>query len=75
MKTFLQCVMTNSDIYKNKGTSVWNVFLNSAIRKFPHDDSVVETRYQLSSTKVNARINWTVVGRLTKVTIPATGDC
>jgi len=39
---------------------------HSGFRKFRHDRSIVETCYQLSSTKVDAQsvINWTVVGQL-----------
>jgi len=50
----------NSVISKNKGTSLWNFFLNSRLRKFRHGISIVETCYQLSSRKVDAQsvINW-----------------
>jgi len=56
----------NSVISKNKGTSLWNFFLNSGLRKFRHGVSIVETCYQLSSRKVDAQsvINWAVVGQL-----------
>jgi len=39
---------------------------HSGFRKFRHDRSIVETCYQLSSTKVDAHsvISWTVVGQL-----------
>jgi len=52
--------------YLNKGTSIWNFVLNSGLRKFRHGISIVETCYQLSSTKVDAQrvINWTVFGHL-----------
>jgi len=52
----------NSGISKNKGTSLRNFVQNSGLRKFCN----VETCYQLSSTKVDARsvINWTVVDLL-----------
>ena len=41
-------------------------FLNSGLRKFRHGISIVETCYQLSSSKLDAQsvINWTVVGQL-----------
>jgi len=42
----------NSVIFKHKGTSLWNFVLNSALRKFRHGISIVETCYQLSSRKV-----------------------
>ena len=32
----------NSGIYKNKGTSLWNFFLNSWLRQFRHGISIVE---------------------------------
>jgi len=51
---------------KNKGTSLLNFAPNCGLWKFRHDRSIVETCYQLSSTKVDAQsvINWTVVGQL-----------
>jgi len=53
----------NSGISKNNGTSFWNFVLNSRLRKFCFDISIVETFYRLSSRKVDAQsvINWTVV--------------
>ena len=36
----------NSDIYKNKGTSLWDCVPNSGLRKFRHSISIVETCYQ-----------------------------
>jgi len=39
----------NSGIYKNKGTSLWNFVVNSALRKFHHDESIVE----MSSTQLD----------------------
>jgi len=53
---------------KNKGTSLWNVVLNSGLRKFCHGISIVETCYQLSSRKVDVQsvINWAVVGQLSR---------
>ena len=58
----------NSVTCKNKGTSLWNFVLNSGLRKFRHGVSIVETRYQLSSRKVDAQsvINWVVVGQLSR---------
>jgi len=55
----------NSVISRNKGTSLWNVVLNSGLRTFHHGISIVETCYQLSSRKVDAHsvINWAVVGQ------------
>ena len=66
----------NSDIYKNKGTSLWDCVPNSGLRKFRHSISIVETCYQLSSRKVDAQsvINWTVVGQLSWQYLPATLD-
>ena len=56
----------NSHIIKNEGTSLWNLVLNSGLRKFRHSISIVEACYQFSSRKVDAHIviNWTVVGQL-----------
>ena len=61
--SFLRCVIGNACIYRNKGTSLWNFFLNSRLGKFRHGISIER---QLSSRKVNAQseINWTVVGQL-----------
>jgi len=58
----------NSVISKNKGTSLWNFVLNSGLRKFCYDISIVETCYQLSSRIVDAHsvIDWTVVGQLSR---------
>jgi len=58
----------NSVISKNKGTSLWNFFLNFRLRKFRHGISIVEMCYQLSSRKVDAQsvINWAVVGQLSR---------
>jgi len=57
-----------SVISKNKGTSLWNIVLNSGVRKFRHSISIVETCYQLSSRKVDAQsvTNWAVVGQLSR---------
>ena len=41
--------------FKNKGTSLWNFAPNSGLRKFRHDESIVEMCYQLSSRKVDAQ--------------------
>ena len=51
----------NSDIFKNKGTSLWNFVPNFGLRKFCFGTSIVETCYRLSSTKVDAQsvVNWT----------------
>ena len=58
----------NSVISKNKRTSLWNSVLNSRLRKFRHGISIVETCYQLSSRKSDAKsvINWAVVGQLSR---------
>ena len=58
----------NLVIFKNKGTSVWNLVLNSWLWKFRHGISIVETCHQLSSRKVDAQsmINWAVVGQLSR---------
>jgi len=51
---------------KNKGTSLWNLFLNSRLREFFHGTSIAETCCQLTVTKVDAQsmINWTILGHL-----------
>jgi len=56
----------NSCMYKNKGTSLWNFFLNSGVRRFRRGIFIVEMRYQVSSKKVDAQsvINRAVVGQL-----------
>ena len=53
---------------KNKSTFLWNFVLNSGLRRFRHGISIVETYYQLSSSKVDAQsvINWAVVGQLSR---------
>jgi len=58
----------NSVISKNKGTSLWNIVLNSGLRKFRHGTSIVEMCYQLSSRKVDDQsvINWAIVGQLSR---------
>ena len=38
----------HSGIYKNKGTSLWNFFLNSGIRKFRQGMSIVERATNLA---------------------------
>jgi len=43
----------NSGVYKNKGTSLWNFFLNSRLRKFCDGISIVERAINL------ARERWT----------------
>ena len=45
----------NSGTFKNKGTSVWNFVQNCRLRKFRHGIPIVETCYQLSSRKLEAR--------------------
>ena len=64
----LHCVKRKFGYFQNKGTSLWNFVLNSGVRKFRHGISIVETRYQLSSRKVDAQsvINWAVVGQLSR---------
>jgi len=57
----------NSGMYKNKGTSLWNFFVNSGLKKIsPRPIIDRRTCYQLSSRKVDAPrvINWAVVGQL-----------
>ena len=53
---------------QNKGTSLWNFVLNSDLENFATAYRSVETRYQLSSRKVDAHIviNWAVVGQLSR---------
>jgi len=53
-------------IFKNKGTSIWNFVTKSGLTKFRRGVSLVETCYQLCSTKVDDEsvINRTVVGQL-----------
>jgi len=65
----------NSVISKNKVTSLWNFVLNSGLRKFRHNISIVETCYQLSSKKVDAQsvINWAVIGQPESI-IPPSSD-
>ena len=43
-------------VFKNKGTSLWNLFLNSELKKFHYGVSIVERAMNL------ARERWTVVG-------------
>ena len=68
LPSFYTVLKGNSVIFKNKGTSLWNFFLNSGVRKFCHGISIVETCYQLSLSKVDAQsmINWAVVGQLSR---------
>ena len=56
----------NLVISKIMAFPVWDLVLNSGLRKFSHGISIVETCYQLSSRKVDAHsvINWAVVGQL-----------
>ena len=51
---------------QNKGTFLWNFFVNSGLRKSRYGTSIVQTCYQLSWTEVDAQsvLNWTVVGQL-----------
>ena len=44
----LHCVKKNSAIYKNKGTSIWNFFPNSGLRKYRHRISIVERAINLA---------------------------
>jgi len=68
LPSFYTVLKGNSVIFKNKGTSLWNFFLNSGLRKFCHSISIVETCYQLSLSKVDAHstINWAVVSQLSR---------
>ena len=63
----LSCTVlkVNPDIFKNKGTSLWNFVPNSGLN-IRFGISIVETYYQLSSRNVDAQsvINLTVVGHL-----------
>ena len=43
-----------SGIYKNKGTSLWNFFLNSGLRKFRHGISIVERAINLAGRTLRA---------------------
>jgi len=55
-----RCLQKSGQLYLDS-----NFVLNSGLRKFRHGISIVETCWQLSSTKVGAQsvINWTVVGQ------------
>jgi len=59
----LHCVKRKFGYLQNKGTSLWNFFLNSRLGKFRHGISIVVTCYQLSSRKVDAQsvINWAIL--------------
>ena len=64
-RPILHCV-SDSGIYKNNGTSLWNFVQNSGLKKICFGVSIVETCYRLSWRKVDAQsvINWTVVNQL-----------
>ena len=56
----------NLGISKYKGTSLWNFFLDSGLRKFHNGISIVETCYQVSSTMMDPQnvIDWIVISQL-----------
>ena len=56
----------NLGISKYKGTSLWNFFLDSGLRKFHNGISIVETCYQVSSIMMDPQsvINWIVISQL-----------
>jgi len=62
----------NSGIYKNKCTSLWDLVLNSSLRKFHHGISMVETCYQLNLTKVDSELYKLDHRWSTKLTRPST---
>ena len=70
----LHCVLKTFRYLQNKGTSLWNFFLNSGPGKFRHGVSIIEACYQLSSRKVDAQ-NVINLGRRrsTKSQIPLDG--
>jgi len=64
----LHCVNRKFGYLQNKGTSLCNFVLNAGLRKLRHGISIVETCYQLSSRKLDAKsvINWAAVGQLSR---------
>ena len=53
----LHCVKRKFGYLKNKGTSLWNTFLNSGLRKFCYGILIIEMCYQLRSRKVDAQVD------------------
>jgi len=64
-RPILHCVVRKIRYLQNKGTLLWICTLNSGFKKFRHGTSIVETCYQLSSTKADAisAMNRTAVGQ------------